>query len=466
MSTVATPSSKAVPIRHVVKGEFVDGDDVVHAPRDGRAFSTPKLDLNQLVWPRAEPIPALNVPVAEVIDLLVATGERLASDPDGLLAQACELMTHTSPYERRIVENSFEDLPRSFEADRIRFQIDQELGGPEVVDGWRLIERPDGKTAKVRAFPARVVHIVAGNTPSVSAWSFVMGAVTKGMNLYKLPSNDLFTLPAIIGTMAAVSPGHPITQSASAVYWRGGDESVESVLFRPQYFDKIAAWGGEGTIKGVGKYMGPGLELIAFDPKTSVSLIGREALIDDETIESVARLAAEDATSFNQETCSSSRFQFIEGDLDRVDQFCAALARLLPLDRRYSSATGRSLPGEAREEIDMLRQLGAQYRVWGNYDGGGLVVRSDEPVEFHPTHKTVNVVRVDSLKGAARFANVATQTVGVYPPERKDEIRDLFASVGVQRIVSLGDANSGYHGLPHDGFRPLHRLVRWIGDQD
>lgn len=462
---MVAPSQKTVPVRHIVKGEFVDGEEEVHSPRDGRAFSTPKLDLNHLVWPREDPIPALNVPVAEVIDLLVATGERLAADPDGLLAQACELMAHTSPYERRIVENSFEDLPQSFEGDRIRFQIDQELGGPEVLDSWRPIERPDGRTAMVRAFPARIVHIVAGNTPSVSAWSFVMGAVTKGMNLYKLPSNDLFTLPALIGTLAQVAPGHPIARSASAVYWRGGDESVESVLFRPQYFDKIAAWGGEGTIKGVGKYVGPGLELVAFDPKTSVSVIGHEALADDETIDAVARLAAEDASAFNQETCSSSRFQFVEGDLDRVDQFCAALARFLPVDRRYSSAVCRPLPGDEREEVDMLRQLGGQYRVWGNYAGGGLVIRSSEPVEFHPTHKTVNVVHVDSMKAAARFANVATQTVGVYPPARKGEVRDDFASVGAQRIVSLGEANMGYHGLPHDGFRPLHRLVRWIGDQ-
>lgn len=464
--TVATIQGVGVPaVRHVVKGVLREGADVSHSS-GGQAFVTPKLDLDELVWPRTEPVPALNVPVAEIIDLLVATGERLRGDSDGLLADACERMSYTSPYERRIVENSFEDLPRHFESVRMRFQIDQELGGPEILDAWQPVEKPDGKTAWVRAFPARVVHVVAGNTPGVAAWSVIMGAVTKGMNLYKLPSNDLFTLPAILATMALIAPGHPIVKSASAVYWRGGDESVESVILRPQFFDKIAAWGGEGTIKGVGKYVGPGLELISFDPKTSISLIGREVFESPEALETAARLAAEDATVFNQEGCAASRFQFIEGSLEQVDSYCELLAQMLPLERRYGSAIGPPPPMEEREEIEALRYLEPDFKVWGALDGGGLVVRSDEPVEFHPTNKTVNVVRVESLESAARYANIATQTVGVFPSARGAQIRDLFASAGVQKIVPLGSAHGSYRGLPHDGFRPLHRLVRWIVDQD
>ncbi len=39
------------------------------------AFTTPPIDLNALVWSRREPVPALDVPVAEVVDLLVALGQ-------------------------------------------------------------------------------------------------------------------------------------------------------------------------------------------------------------------------------------------------------------------------------------------------------------------------------------------------------------------------------------------------------
>src|SRR3546814_10116903 len=81
-----------------------------------------------------------------------------------------------------------------------------------------------------------------------------------------------------------------------------------------------------------------------------------------------------------------------------------------------------------------------EFRVWGKTDGRGLVVRSEEPVDFHPINKTANVVRVDSLDDAVKWVNVATQTIGFYPFARMPDYRDRLASGGAQRIVQLGEA--------------------------
>src|ERR1700734_1442110 len=94
--------SSIVSIPHVVKGVLVDRPAVEYLGADGSGFATPELDLNQLVWPRTEPLPPSEVPVAEIIDLLVATGERLRDDADGFLADALEALVRSSPYERRI----------------------------------------------------------------------------------------------------------------------------------------------------------------------------------------------------------------------------------------------------------------------------------------------------------------------------------------------------------------------------
>ena len=59
---------------------------------------------------------------------------------------------------------------------------------------------------------------------------------------------------------------------------------------------------------------------------------------------------------------------------------------------------------------------------------------------------------------------MATSTVGVYPPERKADLRDALAAQGTQRIVALGGAGPEV-GLPHDGFYPLQRFVRWVNDE-
>ena len=45
-------------------------------------------------------------------------------------------------------------------------------------------------------------------------------------------------------TMADVDASHPVVRSMTAVYWQGGNETIERTLYRPQYFDKIVAWGG------------------------------------------------------------------------------------------------------------------------------------------------------------------------------------------------------------------------------
>src|SRR5690606_13494865 len=117
----------------------------------------------------------------------------------------------------------------------------------------------------------RLIHVLAGNTPGVTAITIARAALTKGLHLLKLPSNDLFTATAILRTMEELDPDHPVTRSFSCVYWRGGDASVEGALFRSQYFDKLVAWGGDAAIRSAISYIGPGFELVSFDPKVSIS---------------------------------------------------------------------------------------------------------------------------------------------------------------------------------------------------
>lgn len=266
--------------------------------------------------------------------------------------------------------------------------------------------------------------------------------------------------------LSSVAPGHPTTKSFSAVYWRGGDRAIESMLFQPIFFDKLIAWGGEATIKSAKEYVGPGFELVSFDPKTSISFIGREAHASAEIRESVADRAAIDATVMDQQACTSSRFQYVEGTIEEVDDYCAALQRRMAVERPFASACGRPLKGPMREEIIALSDLVPDYRVFGKLDGSGVVIRSTEPVDFHPDGRVVNVIPVARLGDAVNKANVATQTVGVYPPERRAELRDALASRGVQRIIAIGSAPLVQIGLPHDGFLPFQRYVRWVNDED
>jgi hypothetical protein len=266
--------------------------------------------------------------------------------------------------------------------------------------------------------------------------------------------------------MMDIAPDHPVLRSMSAVYWRGGDASVEGVLYRSQYFDKLVAWGGGEAITNAAKYVAPGFQLISFDPKVSMAIVGREAFESDAALEEAADLAAADVMIFNQDACVAPRQVYVEGDDEQIDRFCALLHERLGVDRSFGSAVGPRPPSEIREAVEGLRFLEPDYRIWGEYDGRGLVIRSPEPVDFHPTNKTVNVIGVDSMLDATAFATVATQTVGVYPFHRKAELRDRLATAGVQRIVRLGGALRHSLGSPHDAMYPLHRMVNWVADDD
>ncbi|NQE47265.1 long-chain-fatty-acyl-CoA reductase [Herbaspirillum rubrisubalbicans] len=458
---------KIVLVPHFIKGQTVLGADIRHRSRDlGTDFATPALDLDGMVWQRGAPGPAFDLPVEQVIDFLVRVGERLTLDKNELLREALEGMVRVSELGRRILENCYNDICHMFSREVMLAEVRESLGSLEVIDGWKVRDLHQRKN-RIRAFPPRLVHILAGNSPMVAAMTIVRAALSKGVHLLKLPSNDLFTATAILRTMAAVDPDHPVTRSFSIAYWKGGDVAVESILYRAQYFDKIVVWGGESAVRHAQSYVGPGFEMIAYDPKVSISMVGQQAFGSDEALREVAMRGAADVLSFNQDACNASRFQFVEGDTEQCDRYSALLAEAMGIDVRYGGGHYLPTPADIRDEVDMLKMLEPVYAVFGGYEGRGLVVRSDEPVGFHPNVKTVNVVQVSSLADALRYVTVATQTVGVWPPSRKRELRDGLASAGVQRIVSLGEANApgSFGGMPHDATIPLHRFMKWITEE-
>jgi hypothetical protein len=461
--TQSEPQSEGLQgVPHYLRGNLVEpsGNAIVEYP----TFITPELNLDDLVWGRSEPGPAFDTPVSEIIDFLVEVGSHLDVDSNPHMASAMRQSTLVSPLGPRIVEQAYRSLPAIFERSLLDFMVDTEIGRARL-DGWEAITDPSGRVRRIRAFPPRLVHVLAGNTPGVTAISIIRAALTKGVHLLKIPSDDLFTATAILRTMSDIAPQHPTALSFCAVYWRGGDTRVENAIFRAQYFDKLVAWGGEAAIRNAIGYVAPGFELVSFDPKVSLSIVGSEALDSDASIAESTSRAATDIALFNQSACASSRFVYIEANSedDRLEVWCRRLAQELSIDRPYSDGTGVRVPVPIREQVNMYRTLGPDYQVWGDFEHG-IVIRSEDPVDFHPEGKVVNVVAVEDLEDAFARVNVATQTIGIYPPERSAAWRDRLAARGMQRIVPLGEVIDHVPGMPHDGFFPLHRFVRWMVD--
>jgi hypothetical protein len=449
-----------------IRGKVVEGAGQVHRSRDlGVDFATPTLDLDSLVHPRTELPPLLNTPIAEIIDFLYEAGQKLI-DPNNEHVQATiDRMAKVSLQPRKAIEymvfNSVEYLDRK----SLWELVERNFPDPKALDGWVPQRDHTGRRSFVRAFPPRLIHVLPGNAPAQGIRSIAQSALVKSVSLFKMASADPFSTVAFLRTMAQVDPEHPVVKSMSAIYWRGGEDSVERVLYRPQYFDKLVAWGGGDAINNVMKYIGPGFQLVSFDPKTSISMVGKEAFASDEAMAEAARLNASDVAMANQEACVCSRFTFIEATPEQADRYCKILADEIRIDR-MGEGDPRPLESDLKEQIDVLRMMDDDYAVFGKLDGRGVAIRSEEPVDFHPLRKTSNVVCVKSLDEAMKYVNVATQTVGVYPFDRMAELRDKLASGGAQRVVRLGEAGPSTIGNPHDAMYPLHRFVHWMANED
>jgi hypothetical protein len=282
------------------------------------------------------------------------------------------------------------------------------------------------------------------------------------------------TAVAIARTLADVAPDHPITKHLVVGYWKGGDVAVEEPLYRPEHIEKIVAWGGLASVKHVTRYIQPGLELIALDPKRSATIIGREAFSDEETMREVARCAAVDIGVANQEGCANARIIYVLSGTD-----AAGIANANRLGEMvYQELT--NLPAfistpplypnrELYEHLEAARLTDDWYRVIGGErrEGAIIVSQFDSAVDYAAmlSGRVANIVPVDSLDKATAAVNAYTQTIGIYPESLKRELREKLPLFGAQRLTSLGYACSVPIAAPQDAIEPMRRMCKWIVEE-
>jgi hypothetical protein len=380
------------------------------------------------------------------------------------LSRAEVLSDQTPP----LVRSAFEHLPALFGKDVLCELIEQTVGA-DYLEGWVERRMLDGRVASIRAMGARTAHVVAGNSPVISALSIIRNAVLRSDAVIKAPSNDPFTAAAIARTMVDVDARHPITRHLAVAYWKGGDETVEARLYRPRNIEKIIAWGGMASVMHVQRYVTPGLELIALDPKRSATIIGPERFAREDTLVEVARRAATDVGALNQLGCVNARVIYVIADGNSADRLGELIYRELQRLPEPVSTPARRFDPELRGSLAGLRDGSEFYRVIGGDRGEGAVIvsRLGEPVEFHRalTDRVANVVPLQEVRDVLPRIDASTQTIGVFPEQLKTRLRDTLALHSAQRVVSLGYAAAPNVALPQDALEPMRRMARWIVDE-
>jgi len=421
----------------------------------------------------------MDTPTREIVDFLAEAGKRMRIEDNPYLQESFELALRAGGLAEPILRGVYEGLPHLFDPVALTEQADRTIG-INYLDGW--VPAPgDDANVRVRAIGTRQLHITAGNVPVVAALTIIRGALTKSDILIKSPSNDPLTANAVARTLIDLDASHPVVKHIAVAYWKGGDEFMDSQIVRTSRIDKITAWGGMSSVRHIQKFLTPGIDLTAMNPKFSMSVIGKEALESEEAMEEAAIGIAVASGLYNQTACSNTRIVYVESEDD--DE---SLDKVIDLGRKVVAAY-KTLPDVISTPADQPnRDLEAEleavaleddfYHVEGDtIDGGVVISRFSDRVDFYDqlNNRVINIVPVPDLLDVVKWCDDTTQTVGVYPESLRDRMLAPLSLAGIQRLVSLAggdpmqifrDSHSLPPGMPHDGIEPLRRNVRWVID--
>ena len=425
------------------------------------------------------------LPFAEVMAHVDAIGAAMA--PDGpIVAHALPLAVACSDQSEYFVRLGFADVHAAYGGAAVGTAVDRELGyggrpGRDFLDGW--VDIPDaiapGRMAdarhllggpmppappkrRLRAVPMSQLHVTAGNSPVVPAISALRALASKGPVTVKLPSGALVAGAAFALALWAAGPDHPLVRYTTVAYWRGGDEAVESVLFRHGAFERIVVWGSRESVDAVAR-QAAGTKTLVFNPRYGLSLIGREGLTAEAIAETVRR-AAQDTMIWNQQACIASLVHYVEGGEEAVEAYCEALREELALwDVAHEAAPDRAMVGRIRTARRGELSDGRWMPNGPPVAPTSAVVRMDRGFDLssHPMARVVVVRPIDDLADVLALMHAGVSSVGVHPLDRLDDLRDGICGRGVTSAIPLGEADTLFLGSPHDGMRALSELVSW-----
>jgi hypothetical protein len=462
----------------VIRGKWIEDDLVQFGGRGiGMTFLSPNPRKYVSSLPLGSPkamTDLYRLKFDDILDYVERLGARLHLARNPYLQEALEVSCATSSLTPPVLRGTYESLPDLFNRETASEIADKTIG-IDHLEGWVPTTMNDGRRVSIRAFGARALHIIAGNSPAIAALSVLRNMITRGDAIIKSPSNDPFTALAIARTMVDMDPDHPLTRHLSVAYWKGGDEAIEQALYQPRHIEKIVAWGGFASVKHVTKYIQPGLELISLDPKRSVSIIGAEAFASEAAMREAAVRLATDVGGMNQEGCVNARVVYVlsgtdDDGLARLDMLGQyTYDAMINLPSAVSTAP-KSMDAELRSFVEAARLNDEWYHVIGGRRDEGAIIVSHlpEPVDFAPqlSKRIANLVPIDELDELFIAVDAYTQTVGVYPESLKEALRDRLALYGAQRFTSLGYAAYPAVAAPQDGIESTRELCKWIVCED
>ncbi len=175
----ATAEADSAPF--FVRGKLIEGSDSIQRSRDlGVDFAVPRLDLNAAIHPRSEVPPLLNVPLAEIIDFLVESGQRMIDGKNPYIEACVDRMAKVSLQSRAMIDQQMKGAVAYLDRKVLREVVEQNFPNPRALDEWIPHNDHQGRRSFIRAFAPRLIHVLPGNSPGIGIKSIAPGRAGQG----------------------------------------------------------------------------------------------------------------------------------------------------------------------------------------------------------------------------------------------------------------------------------------------
>lgn len=335
-------------------------------------------------------------------------------------------------------------------------RIDIELGDYEKLDRFKSSPNYEGR---IHYAPlGKLLHITASNVVLGMIDSFLMGVVTKNINIIKLSSETERAGELIASSIESHAP--LISNLCFFISYRGGELDKEKVLF--ENIDAIIAWGGEEMINSVSKRVPPHVKLIKHGPKISFHVITLKAFnqLDYSKL-------CDDITMYDQQACANSQNIFLEKGIDKVE-----FAKRLNKASQYSRVNL-----DPNSAVELLKEK--QLDLFREFKSDEKAIHSDNlsisySDHLFPEPSALNGhVRIKCFKDVSELAESLSpfrtylQTCGLLADSDEREIyMKSLGAVGVNRFTSIGKMLVPMAGSPHDGEFNLLSLTTVVADEE
>jgi hypothetical protein len=404
-----------------------------------------------------EPLPA-----DRVAELVGAAVNRWLDPFSPYLAEACRLLPAFTGYPEPAVRKGLSSFLAGYRTENLRRLLEDELGDPEVLDGFRPRRGAAGRW-RARG-PDLAVHSFAGNTPGLPAQSLIAALLAKGASLGKVAAGEPIFAWLFARSLAEVDAG--VGACVAVTYWPSSAEEVSAAAMGEG--DAVIAYGADDAISGVRRLVPARRRFIEYGHRLSLGVLCRERL-DRAAVPDLAERAAYDVARFDQQSCLSPHVLYIEagGEVEAA-AFAEALASAL---QRWSRLVprGRLTDEERARAAEVVR--GHEFR---SAAGDGAVHRGREwAVLLDPSPAFVpsclnRVVWVKPLPDAGELPALLApirrhlQTVGLAAGrDREGPVADVVSACGADRVCPLGQMGDPLPTWHHDGRLPLLDLLRF-----